>query len=622
MLSELSSLLEVFPHAKKRPSGEFALKTATRLLSQQFQTHDLSGFGCEHMNLAIAAAGCLLHYAQHTQRRALLHIQGLKVEQPEDSIILDTATRRNLELTQNLSGGQEHTLVAVYDHTATAMGSRLLRRWINRPLRSYTVLRDRQTIIQEFLDTQLFSALHSTLRKIGDAERVLARIALKSARPRDLVQLRQALSVLPALHQIFSGERTPPLSLILEHIGDFSDCYALLERAILENPAHLIRDGGVIKADYDQELDTLKILSDNAGQYVLDLEERERKSTQISTLRVGYHRVHGYFIETSRLQSTQAPAHYIRQQTLKNAERFSTTELKEFEGKILNSRSRALAREKQLYDALLELLIPQLPSLQKTMRALAELDVLNNLAERAHSLNLCKPVFQDHPGVLIKGGRHPVIEQVINKPFIPNDTVLSEKERTLMITGPNMGGKSTYMRQTALIVLLAHIGSFVPAEQVAIGPIDRVFTRIGAADDLASGRSTFMVEMTETANILHNASEKSLVLIDEIGRGTSTFDGLSLAFACVNYLTEKIRALTLFSTHYFELTQLADSISGIRNIHLSAVLHEGHIVFLHKIQPGPASQSYGLHVAKLAGIPEAVIQSAQTKLSTLEGSLA
>lgn len=603
---------------RQRPDWEFEITTATRLLTQQLQTQDLKGFGCDGMNLAIGAAGCLLQYAKHTQRSALPHIQSLKVEYHEDSVILDTATRRNLELTQNLSGGQEHTLVTIYDHTATAMGGRLLRRWINRPLRNQSLLIGRQMIIQELLDKQIFSSLHRTLRQMGDIERILARIALKSARPRDLVQLRQALAALPELRMLLPLPLTPPLATLIQQIGDFPALHHLLERAILENPASIIRDGGVIKRGYDSEFDELQALSENAGQYLLDLEQRERQRTQIATLKVGYNRVHGYFIETSRLQSQQVPSDYIRGQTLKNTQRYTTTELKEFEGKILSSRSRALAREKQLYDELLDLLIVEIPLLQTTASALAELDVLNNLAERAHSLHLSKPEFSQNLGVSIIEGRHPVVEQVINKPFVPNDTLLNESQRTLIITGPNMGGKSTYMRQTALIVLLAHIGSFVPAQRAVMGPIDRIFTRIGAADDLASGRSTFMVEMTETANILHNATEKSLVLIDEIGRGTSTFDGLSLAYACALYLAKNIRSLTLFATHYFELTHLADTVPGISNSHLSAVLHDDTIIFLHKLKPGPASQSYGLQVAKLAGIPSTVIQQAKQKLASLE----
>lgn len=614
----LTSIIAGEQRIRKRPVWEFETTTATRLLTQQFQTQDLKGFGCDGIPLAIGAAGCLLQYAKHTQRSALPHIQSLKVEYHEDSIILDTATRHNLELTQNLSGGQEHTLAAIYDHTATAMGGRLLRRWINRPLRNHTLLMGRQMIIQELLDKQMFSPLHSILGHMGDIERILARIALKSARPRDLVQLRQALATLPELRALLPLPLTPPLAILIQQIGDFSALHHLLERAILENPASIIREGGVIKRGYDSEFDELQALSENAGQYLLDLEQRERERTQITTLKVGYNRVHGYFIETSRLQSQQVPGDYLRGQTLKNTQRFTTTELKEFEGKILSSRSRALAREKQIYDELLDLLITELPRLQTTASALAELDALNNLAERAHSLDLRMPEFSPNLGISIIEGRHPVVEQVVNQPFVPNDTLLNENQRTLIITGPNMGGKSTYMRQTALIVLLAHIGSFVPAKHAVMGPIDRIFTRIGAADDLASGRSTFMVEMTETANILHNATEKSLVLIDEIGRGTSTFDGLSLAYACALYLAENIRSLTLFATHYFELTHLADTVSGISNSHLSAVLHDDTIIFLHKLKPGPANQSYGLQVAKLAGIPSAVIQQAKQKLASLE----
>jgi DNA mismatch repair protein MutS len=600
----------------------FDLEVATRLLTRQFGTHDLAGFGCDALPAAVTAAGVLLHYVQETQRSALPHITGLRVERREEAVILDAATRRNLELEWNLSGGQAHTLVDVLDQTVTPMGGRCLRRWVNRPLRDRAALRARQGTIGAFIEHGTHHSLRDTLRGIGDVERILARIALRSARPRDLTTLRRALEGLPALRTLLDGLDAPLLASLAEHLGEHPQTTELLQRALIEEPPVLLRDGGVIASGYDSELDELRTLSENADQFLIDLEARERERTGIANLKVAYNRVHGYYIEISRAQAERAPVDYTRRQTLKGAERFITPELKRFEDQVLSARERALAREKALYDDLLERLQPELGALQQCAQALAELDVLATLAERAEVLDYCAPELGDAPGLLIEGGRHPVVEGVLSEPFVPNDLRLDDQLRMLVITGPNMGGKSTYMRQTALIVLLAHIGSYVPARRAVIGPIDRIFTRIGAADDLASGRSTFMVEMTEAANILNNATPDSLVLMDEIGRGTSTFDGLSLAWACAEQLAETTRAFTLFATHYFELTTLPEEHAGVANAHTEAMEHGDDVVFLHQMREGPASQSYGLQVARLAGVPAAVLKRARKRLENLEARAA
>ncbi|MGE3919624.1 MAG: DNA mismatch repair protein MutS [Gammaproteobacteria bacterium] len=602
---------------RNRPQHEFDLDNAKRLLSKQFHTQDLSGFGCDDHPLATAAAGCLLHYLEETQRVSVPHIRTLYIERRDDHIILDAITRRNLELTQNLSGGHENTLFAILDHCATPMGSRLLRRYIQQPLRDQQSIFQRQEVLAECIRTKRYEIISERLRGIGGIDRIIARIGLKSARPRDLVQLRYALTILPDLQSQLVDLDCPLLHQLKIKISDFPVIHKLLSDAIIENPPVVIRDGGVIAPGYNKELDELRALSENANDFLIKLEQQERESTGISTLKVGYNRVHGYYIEISRGQAKSAPQHYIRRQTMKNAERFITPELKTYEDKVLSSRERALALEKNLYETLLETLARDLIPLQDCAIAIAELDVLANLAERAETLKLHRPQIQKASGIDIEAGRHIVVESVNHHPFVPNSTHLSEKQKMLIITGPNMGGKSTYMRQIALIVILAHIGSYVPALKANIGPIDRIFTRIGSADDLASGRSTFMVEMTETANILHNASKNSLVLIDEIGRGTSTFDGLALAFAIAKHLAEQIHAFTLFATHYLEVTHLAEHDTSIRNMHFTAVEHGDSIVFLHKIHPGPANQSYGIQVAKLAGIPNEVIDSAKHKLKDL-----
>lgn len=609
-----------FAGLRRRPPWEFSFDTANRLLNQQFKTHDLNGFGCHDLPAAIIAAGCLMQYVKDTQRTALPHIAGITVDHHEDWVILDAISQRNLELTHNLNGGTENTLAAIYDQTATPMGSRCFRRWLKRPLRNQDLLHERQQTIVDILQTDVHRKISDILRGIGDVERILARIALKSARPRDLAQLRQALFLLPKLQQELSEINSSHLNKLQHQIQEFPELANLLQRAIKENPPAIIRDGGVIADGYNTELDTLRNLSENAGQFLIDLEQREKQRTGIATLKVGFNRIHGYYIEISRGQAAQAPLDYMRRQTLKNAERYITPELKEFEDKVLSAGAKALAHEKILYEELLEILCTHLRELQISAAIIAELDVLNNLAERAITLKLVRPEFSDQTGIYIEAGRHPVVEQVITSPFVPNDINMNLSRRMLVITGPNMGGKSTYMRQTALITILAHIGSFVPAKKAIIGPIDRIFTRIGAADDLASGRSTFMVEMTETANILNNATENSLVLMDEIGRGTSTFDGLSLAWACSAYLATEIKALTLFATHYFELTHLPNFAPNVTNIHLDAIEHDDNIVFLHAVNDGPASKSYGLQVAQLAGIPRNVIFAAKQKLAQLENA--
>ena len=553
-----------------------------------------------------------------TQRSNLPHIRSIQQENLADSVILDVATRRNLEIDLNMTGGHSNTLLSVMDSCVTAMGSRLLRRWLHRPLTDIEILRQRHGAIHALCENDVYEPVRNALKPVGDMERILTRVALRSARPRDLTRMLSSLQALPKMRAELSSLTADLLRSLSTQTGDYPQMCDLLSTAIIENPPVVIRDGGVIADGYDQELDKLRQISTNAGQFLLDIEQRERQITGISTLKVGYNRVHGYYIEISRAQSDQAPAEYIRRQTLKNAERFITPELKEFEDKALSSKSRALAREKGLYDELLERLNEQLLALQNTAAAVAEIDVLANLAERADNLNLCQPQFCDEQVFEVIAGRHLVVEQVLQEPFIANDTLLNEQRRMLLITGPNMGGKSTYMRQNAVIALLAHIGSYVPASAAKLGPLDRIFTRIGSSDDLAGGRSTFMVEMTETANILHNASPHSLVLMDEVGRGTSTFDGLSLAWAAAVQLARSVKAFTLFSTHYFELTRLPEQCPTMANVHLDATEHQDHVVFLHNIQEGPANRSFGLQVAKLAGIPAPVLQAAQEKLLELE----
>ncbi|SHE62382.1 DNA mismatch repair protein MutS [Modicisalibacter ilicicola DSM 19980] len=603
---------------KRQSEWLFDLESATRLLCDQFGVADLRGFGCAHLALAVTAAGVLIDYARDTQRSRLPHVTALGVESRDDAVVIDAASRRNLEIDTNLGGSADNTLASVLDTTATAMGSRLLKRWLNRPLRSRERITARQGAVQLLLGDEAHAPLHDLLKRIGDVERILARVALRSARPRDLARLRDALNALPDLQERLAAlDDGSALDDLRHHIRPYPELADLLSHALIDNPPVVIRDGGVIAAGFDEELDEFRGLAEHAGDYLVKLETRERERTGLAGLKVGYNRVHGYYIEIPRAQARDAPADYIRRQTLKNAERFIIPELKEFEDKALSAKSKALAREKLLYENLIDTLNAALDALQATGQALAALDVLTTFAERAQTLDFVRPRLLDAPGLCILGGRHPVVEQVSEAPFVPNDLRLDPQRHMLVITGPNMGGKSTYMRQAALIALLAHCGSFVPADQAEIGTLDRIFTRIGSSDDLAGGRSTFMVEMTETASILHNATAESLVLMDEIGRGTSTFDGLSLAWASAEHLA-RVKAFTLFATHYFEMTALAEQLEGVANVHLTAAEHKDGIVFMHRVEDGPASQSYGLQVAQLAGVPQSVIARARDKLAGLE----
>ncbi|ROV59686.1 DNA mismatch repair protein MutS [Vibrio ponticus] len=603
---------------RRRPVWEFEIDTAKQQLNQQFGTRDLVGFGVEHAKLGLCAAGCLIQYVKDTQRTALPHIRSLTFDRQDHSVILDAATRRNLEITQNLAGGLDNTLADVLDKTATPMGSRMLKRWLHQPMRCIDTLNQRLDAITDIKEQSVFCDLQPVLKQIGDIERILARLALRSARPRDLARLRHAMQQLPELADVLSSLNHPYLAKLAQYAAPIEYVCDLLERAIKENPPVVIREGGVIASGYNAELDEWRNLADGATEYLEKLEREERERHDIDTLKVGYNAVHGFFIQVSRGQSHLVPAHYVRRQTLKNAERYIIPELKEHEDKVLNSKSKALSVEKKLWEELFDLLLPHLEQMQNLASAVSQLDVLQNLAERADSLDYCRPTLSQEPGISIQAGRHPVVEQVMDEPFIANPIELNAQRKMLIITGPNMGGKSTYMRQTALIALMAHIGSYVPAEAAHIGSIDRIFTRIGASDDLASGRSTFMVEMTETANILHNATERSLVLMDEIGRGTSTYDGLSLAWASAEWLAKQIGALTLFATHYFELTELPSQIDHLANVHLDAVEHGDSIAFMHAVQEGAASKSYGLAVAGLAGVPKTVIKQARAKLTQLE----
>lgn len=621
LIEEQSTLVENFSAnltVRRRPTWEFEQETALRLLTQQFSVKDMSGFGFSAGDLRLCAAGALLQYAKDTQRNDLPHIRNLVAETKDSLVSMDAATQRNLELDLNLNGTEDNSLLQCLDVCRTAMGSRMLRRWIKKPVNNMETLCERQDAISDLITGYQYELFRDHLNKIGDMERILARVGLRSARPRDLSRLYASLAELPALHANSKNLVSSHLSCLLGQIGEFPTTVSLLESAIKENPPMLIRDGGVIAEGFNAELDELRQISTNAGDYLVELENREREATGLSTLKVGYNRIHGYYIEISKAQSVSAPVEYVRRQTLKNAERFITPELKEFEDKALSAKSKALSLEKAIYENLLEELNKELGQLQICSDAISELDVLCNLALTATNNQYCKPELVQESGFDIKAGRHPVVENVLDTEFIPNDLHMHDDRRMLIITGPNMGGKSTYMRQAALIVLLAHIGSFVPAESAQIGLVDRIFTRIGSSDDLAGGRSTFMVEMSETANILHNATDKSLVLMDEVGRGTSTFDGLSLALASAHFLADNIKAFTLFATHYFELTALPQSLDTVANVHLSAAEHNDDIVFLHSVQEGPASQSYGIEVAKLAGIPREVLQHARRELKVLE----
>jgi len=603
---------------RRRAPWLFDADSGRRQLLRFFNLHDLTGFGLEDKPLSIAAAAALLGYVEETQKQRLPHLTSIAVESGDGAIAMNAATRRHLELDTRVDGDTRHTLLGILDSTITPMGGRLLRRWLHRPLRDRGVLRHRQHAVATMIESRCGDTLREEFRALGDLERILSRIALRSARPRDLSTLRDGLGMLPDVRALLAPLDSPCLAELAAELGEHDEHAHLLKSAIVQQPPVLARDGGIFAEGYDAELDELRTLSTNADQFLVDLEAREKAATGIPTLKVGYNRVHGYYIEISKGQSDKAPTHYTRRQTLTGAERYITEELKQFEDKVLSARERSLARERLLYEQLLDALNERLQPLKRCAGAMAELDVLACFAERAQSLDWAQPQLADEPGIRIERGRHPVVEAVRNDPFEPNDLVFDEGRRMLVITGPNMGGKSTYMRQNALIVLLAHIGSFVPASRATIGPIDRILTRIGAGDDLARGQSTFMVEMSETSYILHHATSQSLVLMDEIGRGTSTYDGLALADACARHLAHHNRAYTLFATHYFELTRLAEPGSGIANVHLDAVEHGDQLVFMHAVKDGPADRSFGLQVAALAGLPKAVVQQARGRLAELE----
>ncbi len=608
-------------HTQRVPEWHFDVVKGHKALVDQLAVATLTGFGADGLGAAFGAAGALLRYAHSTQGRGLQHVNSLTVESENEFIGLDAATRRNLELTETIRGQESPTLFSLLDGCRTAMGSRLLRHWLHHARRDQSVARSRHEAIEALAQADATGHLSSTLAQVPDIERITTRIALLSARPRDLASLRDGLKQLPALRQQVARCFIPGDSCLLREIHDAlappEACLDLLVRAVAEEPAAMVRDGGVFARGFDAELDELRALSENAGQFLVDLETRERARTGIANLRVEYNRVHGFYIEVTNGQADKVPDDYRRRQTLKNCERYITPELKAFEDKALSAQDRALSREKVLYDELLACLAPHIGQLQTVAQGLAQIDTLVALARHALQNNWCMPQLVADPCLTIVEGRHPVVEQQIER-FIANDCKLSNERRLLLITGPNMGGKSTFMRQTALIVLLAYIGSYVPATSATIGPIDRIFTRIGANDDLAGGRSTFMVEMTESAAILNGATEHSLVLMDEVGRGTSTFDGLALAWAIARHLIDASRSFTLFATHYFELTQLPEAHPSAANVHLSAVEHKDSIVFLHAVQDGPASQSYGLQVAQLAGVPPAVIKAARKHLARLE----
>jgi DNA mismatch repair protein MutS len=612
------SVRGLVPPMRALPSWHFDHAAAERALAKQFGTRDLAPFGADDAPLGVAAAGALLGYAGATQQAALAHVREMFVETAGDFVALDPATRRNLEITSTLAGDESPTLLSLLDQCTTAAGSRLLRQWLVHPLRDREKASARHDAVDAFVARQAERrAIVASLKRTIDVERVVSRIALRNARPRDLAGLRDTLAALPALVTAV-GSFDPPLARsIAADLQVDSAWHALLAKSIRAEPAAQLRDGGVIADGFDSELDGLRAIDANCGQFLVDLERRERERTGIANLKVEYNRVHGFYIEVTHANVERIPDDYRRRQTLKNAERYVTPELKAFEDKALSAQERALARERSLFEQVLVDLLPAIPALQRAAAAIAALDVLIDFAERAEALALSRPQFSDETGIAVEAGRHPVVERQVDD-FIPNDVSLSGVRRLLIVTGPNMGGKSTYMRQTAVIALLACCGSFVPARRATIGPLDAIFTRIGAADDLAGGRSTFMVEMTEAAYILNRATPQSLVLIDEIGRGTSTFDGLALAWAIAHRLAEKNRSLALFATHYFELTALPAEIEGCANVHFDAVEHKDGIVFLHAVEEGPANRSYGLQVAKLAGVPAETVRQARAYLTRLD----
>lgn len=615
--SELQQKLKHWP-CQTRPAWDFDPESAQHTLQKIYQVHDLIGFGINESDVFLPAAGALIQYIKHTQKTELNHLQPIQIEYLDHYLHIDAQSRKNLEIDYHPDGKDELTLCGFIDQCATAMGSRKIRRWVKQPLRAREVLQQRLNRIEALIDSAQAPSLQDQLKGIADIERIVTRISLLTARPRDLVALRESLAAVEVLQQSVENIENKPLNEISKNLNSHPQLYDLLQRAVKDNPPVVIRDGGVIADGYDDDLDELRHISTDAGQYMLDFETEQQEISGINSLKVGYNRVHGYFIEVSKLHTEKVPEHYIRRQTLKAVERYTTPELKQFEQKVLSSKEKSLAHEKELYLKLLENFSGHIQSLQLLAETVSELDALTNLAERATSNQFCKPELTESLKIDIKNGRHPVVETIQDTPFEPNDLCLNDRDKMLIITGPNMGGKSTYMRQSAIIVLLASIGSFVPATAAVIGNIDRIFTRIGAGDDLTRGRSTFMVEMSETANILHHATANSLVLMDEIGRGTSTYDGLSLAHACAIHLAQVNHSFCLFATHYFEITALEEQVPGISNVHLNAVEHDDRIVFLHTVKPGAASKSYGLQVAALAGLPAVALENARNYLKQLE----
>lgn len=602
----------------RRQPWLFDVESARNHLTRFFNVKDLRGFSIEDKPLAIAAISVLLGYVEDTQKQSIPHITSVAWQSPDDALSLDAQTRRQLELERDASGGSDHSLLALLDTTASAMGARALRHWLNRPLRDTQLIRQRQHAVQSLIESQRFDDAQSALNRYPDLDRIATRIALGSARPRDLSSLRDALAELPNIREPINALDSPVIDALRHDLHSDDAVLALLQSAVAETPAVHVRDGGVIADGHHEELDRLRVMQRDASQLMADMELREREQTGIATLKIGFNRVHGYYLECGKVHGDKIPEHYTRKQTLANAERYITEELKVFETEMLSAKDRALALEQTLFSQLIAQLADAVPMFRRIAEAIASLDVLATLAERAVTLNWCQPTLSDDIGIHITAGRHPVVEQIHDHPFQPNDTVLHPEHRLLLITGPNMGGKSTYMRQTALIVLLAYIGSFVPADAATIGPVDRIMTRIGAGDDLSRGQSTFMVEMTEMAAILHQASAQSLVLIDEVGRGTSTYDGMALARASATHLANHNQSLTLFATHFAELTDLAEQFPCIANVHLDAIEHGDELVFLHSVKPGAASRSYGLQVAALAGLPNQVVREAKTHLHTLE----
>ncbi len=619
----LSNLAETLPAqlaaVRERDTLVFDREFATERLTRHFGTQDLRGFGIDDASPVIGAAAAVIEYAQMTQCQRLEYIDRMVPLSQGEVIILDAHSRRNLEIDRRVDGSEDQTLYALLNTARTSMGARCLRRWLNAPTRNLDLVLARQRAVTALLEESDLEALRALLQEVGDLERIVSRLALLRASPRDLSRLRTALKQFPHLRATLAHCSAPHLQALAASLGDFTEQVDLLDAALVEAPPVTIRDGGVIAAGYHTQLDELRNMTENASQWLAELERQEREKTGISTLKVGYNRVHGYYIETSRAAgNAEVPPEYVRRQTLKNAERYITPELKRFEDEALTAQARALKLERALFETLMETLAEPALQLREAAASAAQLDVLACFAERAQTLGLNRPDLTEEAVLEIDQGWHPVVRHSSRDPFVPNDLQLGDGRRMLIITGPNMGGKSTYMRQSALIVLLAYTGSYVPARGARIGPIDRIFTRIGASDDLTGGRSTFMVEMTETANILHNASATSLVLLDEIGRGTSTYDGLALAWATAGFLACERRCYTLFATHYFELTGLEKELPATANVHLAATEHQGSIVFLHSVKPGPASQSYGVQVARLAGVPAPVLEAARQKLQDLE----